>query len=78
MIGPSAVVVASQLDVSNNQTNGFDVYGTLVLGRSMITGNDGGVIIRAGGSVYSYRNNEINGNRSDVAGGAISSTYSLQ
>lgn len=77
-VGETVVVVASQLNISNNQTNGVDVYGKLLIGRSMITGNDTGVTIRLGGSVYSYGNNEIDKNNYNVFGGALLAAYSLR
>jgi hypothetical protein len=77
-VGSSAVVMASQLNASNNAANGVDVFGTLVLGRSMITGNDNGVNIGSGGTVYSYRNNQIDNNNVNVQGGALSTTFALR
>jgi hypothetical protein len=67
----SGTVMIQNAILSNNVDNGLHaVGGTTWLGASAISGNNDGVFVSAaGGTVYSYQNNDINGNTTDISGG---------
>ncbi|MFZ3326057.1 MAG: right-handed parallel beta-helix repeat-containing protein, partial [Methylocella sp.] len=75
----SGLTVIARKSVANNNGGGngvgFNVANgaTLTLADSMATGNPQAGIYISGGTVYSYGDNEINGNGTDVTGGTLTS-----
>jgi hypothetical protein len=60
--------------ISNNTSDGIGTeYAAVVrLARSAVTGNVDGIHLE-GGAVYSYQDNDINGNTTDIVGGSLTS-----
>lgn len=70
----SGTTVTARKSVANNNVGGFGVTNgaTLRLADSMAIGNpQAGITISGGGTVFSYGDNEINGNGTDVSGGTL-------
>ena len=69
--GGSAEVLLSRSTIENAGSSAFNVNGGNALGllfKSTITGNQVGVAAASGGTVYSFGNNEIFGNSTNVTG----------
>ena len=70
--GGSAKVLLSRSTIENAGGSAFNVNGANAVGllfRNSITGNQVGVGVSNGGTVYSYSNNDIFGNGTNVSGG---------
>ena len=68
------LMIAGSL-VSNNGSNGVISNGaTVLLGTTVVTGNVTGLSTAAGGSLLSYRTNNVNGNTNDNAAAATATS----
>jgi hypothetical protein len=78
-VGSGASIFANQVNASNNGT-GFSVIGSgkIFLERSIVAANTTGVAMLSGGTVNTYGDNVINTNTTDVSGGTLSTTSTLQ
>lgn len=75
--GGGSVVVVEKSVMSNNVGTGVISNGaTLLLGASVVTGNGTGVATANSGTLFSYKNNAINGNSAD--GVAAATVTNLQ
>jgi hypothetical protein len=74
LLDQGAKVTVRNSVASQNGGNGFEVSagGTLTLADSMATNNtSAGVSFNGAGTVFSYGDNEINGNGTDISGGTL-------
>jgi hypothetical protein len=75
--GSGSVVIVDRSVMANNALSGAVANGaTLLLGASVVTGNGTGISTANGGGLFSYRNNNINGNANDNVG--VATTAALQ
>jgi hypothetical protein len=75
--GSASVVVVDKSVASNNTGSGVISNGaTVLLGASAVSGNGTGLNTANSGSLFSYRNNDINGNANDNVG--VATTAGLQ
>ena len=64
--GSASVVIIERSVMANNALSGVVANGaTLLLGASVVTGNGTGLTTANAGSLFSYRNNDVNGNGND-------------
>jgi hypothetical protein len=72
-----SIVIVDRSVIANNAQSGVVANGaTLLLGASVVTGNGTGLSTVNAGTLFSYRNNNINGNANDNV--AVSTTAALQ
>jgi hypothetical protein len=64
----STAVTVRNSSATHNNSRGFDAFGTLLLSHSLANTNNVGVLIGGPHRVYSYGDNDINGNIIDVVG----------
>ena len=72
--GPATTVAVDNTAITGNANSGVAATGTthLLLSRSIVTGNGTGVSNRTSpNTLYSYGDNRINGNLTDVASGTV-------
>jgi hypothetical protein len=64
----SVLLMLNAVDASDNLSAGLKAQGTgasILLGNSTVSGNATGALLKTGGQISSYKNNQINGNTTD-------------
>jgi hypothetical protein len=76
-VPPAATSLDSLIAIGNGNIGVFLGHGTMYLGRSVISSNGAGVFIASGGVAtgFSYQNNQINANGTDVIGTLSNTTF---
>jgi hypothetical protein len=74
--GGGSTMMIDECVIAYNTSGVVANVGNVLLGASVVTGNGTGLSTASGGSVFSYRNNNINGNSNDNI--AASTTTALQ
>jgi hypothetical protein len=74
--GASTLMIDRSVIAYNTSTGVVANAGNVLLGDSVVTGNATGLSTASGGNLFSYRNNNINGNTNDNV--AVSTTAALQ
>jgi hypothetical protein len=78
--GPATKVSIDNVSITGND-QGIVAFGppvNVLLGRSVITGNNFGIVNGTSNTLYTYKDNRINLNGTDIAGNALNTTFLTQ